>query len=443
MSHFPQLGVERQLTTAPTGHILANAGVWSHDGQWIVYDIRSDAAGEKFDGDRIERVHVETGEVQVLYESRDGACCGVPTCSPVDDRVVFIHGPERPDADWSYRADHRRGVVLHADRPAWPITLDARDLVSPYTPGALRGGTHLHAFSADGQCIVSTYEDHVLGARGEAGRHESNQRNVAVSLPRGPVRVLHAHPRNHDGSHFTVLVTRTVDRPRYGSDEISRACEEAWVGVDGYVRADGGRQRRAIAFQGDVVTAGGRTIREAFIVDLSDDLTTPGDGPLQGTATTRPCAPRGCAQRRLTFTANRINPGLSGPRHWLRSSPDGERIALLMRDDAGVVQLFTVSPRGGPISQLTHNPHAIGSALTWRCDGRCIAHVMDQSVCITDATTGATRRVTPRWDDPLGPRPEACVFSPDGGRIAYVRRVPDAMSGVLRNQIFTVTCPAD
>src|SRR4051812_10355912 len=68
---------QRQITRATHGHILTNTGVWSPDGEWIVYDIRSDAAGDRFDGTRIEMVHVRTGEVRVLYESTNGAHCGV------------------------------------------------------------------------------------------------------------------------------------------------------------------------------------------------------------------------------------------------------------------------------------------------------------------------------------------------------------------------------
>src|SRR2546423_2700903 len=55
---------ERRLTFGRYGHILTNCGVWSADGEWIVYDTRSDAAGAVFDGERIEAVHVETGEVR-------------------------------------------------------------------------------------------------------------------------------------------------------------------------------------------------------------------------------------------------------------------------------------------------------------------------------------------------------------------------------------------
>ena len=44
---------------------------------------------------------------------------------------------------------------------------------------------------------------------------------------------------------------------------------------------------------------------------------------------------RGAPSSRLTFTSDRKYPGIQGPRHWLRSSPDGAHIAFLMKDDEG------------------------------------------------------------------------------------------------------------
>ncbi|MBN2296224.1 MAG: DUF3748 domain-containing protein [Pirellulales bacterium] len=424
---------ERQLTHTAHGHILTNVGVWSADGRWIVYDVRSDPAGSVFDGKRIERVNVTTGEVQTLYTSKSGACCGVVTASPVDNRIVFIHGPENPTPDWSYNAWHRRGVIVDAGNPDEAITLDARDLTPPFTPGALRGGTHVHTFSPDGKWVAFTYEDHVLANLGDSGEHDLNQRNVGVSVPSTTVAAGVGHPRNHDGSHFTVLVTRTVNHPRPGSDEINRAFEDSWIGSDGYIRKDKTRQRRAIAFQGQVVVDNGQPVNEVFVVDLPSDLCRAGDAPLEGTATKRPAPPKGVVQRRLTFTTDRKYPGIQGPRHWLRSSPDGSRIAFLMKDDEGVVQIWTVSPNGGEPVQLTHNQHDISSAFTWSPDGRWIAHVMDNSVCVTDTASGKTVRLTNKTDDRHAPRPEACVFSPDGKLIAYVR--PVMISGQAWNQI--------
>jgi Tol biopolymer transport system component len=151
-----------------------------------------------------------------------------------------------------------------------------------------------------------------------------------------------------------------------------------------------------------------------------------------------PCPPKGTVQRRLTFTADRRFPGLQGPRHWLRSSPDGSQIAFLMKDDEGIVQLWTVSPNGGSPRQLTHNPWSIASAFTWSPDGKHIAHVMDGSVFMTETQSGIGSRLTPRSLDADSPLPEACAFSPDGTRIAYLRRVQESEG--LHNQIFVVSC---
>jgi hypothetical protein len=442
---------EQQITREGRGHILTNTRVWSPDSQWIVYDTRSDAAGDTFDGRRIEMVNVRSGEVKMLYESKNGAHCGVATFHPRESKVAFILGPEDPSPEWSYSAWHRQGVVVNASQPGRRRNLDARDLTPPFTPGALRGGSHVHVWDAMGDWVSFTYEDHVLAeldaapALSRAPRRDgdtapyrdSNLRNLGVSVPAGPVQVTKSHPRNHDGDYFSVLVTRTIARPRPGSDEIQKAFEEGWVGTNGYLRADGTRQRRALAFQGQVVTARGETISEVFIVDLPDDVTRPGDGPLAGTETRMPAPPQGAAQRRLTYTADRKYPGLQGPRHWMRSLADGSRIAFLMRDDAGIVQVWSVSPNGGSPAPITRHAWDVASAFSWSGDGRRIAYVMDNSVFVTDVRTGASMRLTPRSSDDSAPRPEACVFSPDGRAIAFVRRVPSR--GAAFNQIFTVS----
>ncbi len=444
-------GRERQVTSGPTNHVLTNANVWSHDSRWIYFDVRSDAAGAAFDGQRIERVEVSSGHTQTMFHASRGAYVGVVTAAPHTDMIVFIHGPEDPSEDWKYSAWHRRGVLVDAELPLTAVSLDARDLTPPYTPGALRGGSHVHTFSPDGSWIAFTYEDHVLAEADRDQPHELNQREVGVSvpadfLPSESVVVNSTHPRNHDGTYFSVLVSRTHDEPRAGSDEICRACEDAWIGRDGYLRSDGRRQRRAIAFQGEVIAADGRHFNEVYVVDMPNDLTRPGDQPLEGTPTTRPYPPRGVVQRRLTNTGGRKFAGIQGPRHWLRSSPDGDRIACLMKDDAGVVQIWTVSPRSGELQQLSHNIHDIASAFTWSPDGQWITHVMDTSVCVTSTSTGETYRLTPVCPEAVAPRPEACVFSPAGDQIAYVRRVANTdASGKSQayNQVFILTLSTD
>lgn len=429
--------VERQITHNRGNRILTNVGVWSPDGAWIVYDTRSTSSGDRFDGYRIELANVQDGRVRLVYQSRNGAHCGVATFHPRENKVVFILGPEHPTPDWQYCAWHRQGVIVETAKPGRAVNLDARDLTPPFTPGALRGGSHVHVWDGLGEWVSFTYEDDVLSKFVvETPNQEINLRNIGVSARVQAVSVRQGHPRNHDGQFFSVLVTRTVANPQPGSDQINKAFEESWIGTNGYVRADGSRQKHALAFQGQVVTTRGDTFPEVFVVDLPDDLRMPGDGPLAGTETRRPLPPKGTAQRRLTFTAARKYPGLQGPRHWLRSSPDGNRIAFLMKDDLDVVQLWTASPCGGLVAQLTRNEDPIASAFTWSPNGRFIAHVMDNGVCVTDAKTGETRRLTNRAEDATAPRPEACVFGPDGKRIAYVR--PVWMRDAFFNQVFVV-----
>src|SRR5262245_30825900 len=114
---MPGFAMEKQITQGAGGRVLTNIGVWSPDSAWIVYDTRSDAAGELFDGSRIEMVNVETGVVKTLYESRHGAQCGVVTFNPVAHQVAFILGPENPTPDWRYSASHRQGVLVDIARP--------------------------------------------------------------------------------------------------------------------------------------------------------------------------------------------------------------------------------------------------------------------------------------------------------------------------------------
>lgn len=368
--------MERQLTFRPHGHILTNTGVWSPDGRWIVYDVRSDPAGSVFDGTRIERVHADSGQVEVLYESRNGACCGVVSYSPVDERLVFILGPENPTSDWSYGIARRQGVILDAGKI---VNLDARDLVSPFTPGALQGGSHLHTFSPSGCYVAFTYDDLL---------HPEWNRNVGICEP-GEVIVPSKHPRNHSGSFTARLLTRTANRPgRAGcvnapidtSVSYYRASEEGWLDDD------------TLAFQGE--QADGR--RELYLVTRQGE------------------------ERRLTYSA-----GLAGPRHWPRVGPDG-RIAVLMKDAAGIVQVFTVT-RNGETVQLTQEPCDVESAFSWV--GRSIAHVRQGRVCIADSHSGRVRYLTQKGSI----RPEACVLSPDGSRVAFVRSVDGF------NQVFCVS----
>lgn len=418
---------EKQITFAARSHQLTNINVWTPDSQWIAYDVRPEQSS--FTGMTIERINVASGVVEIIYQATQNACVGVVTVNPAEPlRYVFIHGPENPDTSWHYDFHHRRGVIVSEQQPGIAVTLDALDITPPFTPGALRGGSHVHVFSPDGSRLSFTYNDHVMHEFDVA----QDLRNVGIALPIGAVHPPKNHPREYDGSHFCVLISCTTPNPVPGSDEISRAYEEGWIGNQGYVKPDGSRQRWALAFIGDTLSDSGEKIPEIFLVDLPESdnaYKCAGEQPIQGTVSMLPSPPAGVNQRRLTFTSGRRYPGLvTSPRHWLRSSPDGSMIAFLMRDDDGVVQLWRISPLGGQPVQLTAGSYNVQSAFSWSPDGRYIAMVMDNSVTLCHVHDGSLQRITPKTA--TAPLPEAVVFSPDGRQVAYTRNV-DSFSQIF------------
>ena len=134
-----------------------------------------------------------------------------------------------------------------------------------------------------------------------------------------------------------------------------------------------------------------------------------------------PAPPAGVSQTRLTFTYQRRYPGLAKqPRFWLRSSPQGDKIAFLMQDDQGIVQLWTISPQGGEPHQVTSGSDSIESAFSWDSTGRYLAFVRKGLVMVCSAETGVCRAVTAPSAEPVSG--DAVVFSPDNSRVAFLRR---------------------
>ena len=394
----------KQVTFAPRHHQLTNTRTWTADSRWLVFDVRP--SGASFTGETIERVNVETGEVEILYRAGQGAYVGVVTVHPSVDKYVFIHGPENPDERWHYDFHHRRGVVTYQGETR---NLDAMDITPPYTPGALRGGSHVHVFSPSGEFVSFTYNDHVLHERDPA----LDLRNVGVAVPYGPVVPRGDHPRQYGGSHWCVLVSRTTPSPAPGSDEINRAYEEGWVGD------------RALAFIGDTRALNGDKVPELFIVELPQSeqgWKQSGDAPLAGTDATMPAPPAGVVQRRLTFTHERRYPGLvNTPRHWVRANPQATEMAFLLRDDAGVAQMWLISSQGDGLRQLTHNRSDIQSAFNWHPSGKWLGFVLENRIALCDALSGDILFLTDEHANP--PSADAIVFSPDGKQLAWMEEV--------------------
>ncbi len=436
--------MEKQLTFAAANHDLDNGENFSPDDHWLAFDMRvgdTAIAGNAV----IARVSLANGEMVEVYREPSpqawGPGLGASCVDVGTGRLAFLRGLSGATAARPYAISRRTGVWVDPEKPNRLHFLDARNVIAPFTPGALRGGTHRHEWSADGEWVGFTYNDALLAEQEARTGERVDLRTVGVAARRatGPL-VVPPGPENVSGEMFAAVVVRVVPAPRPGSDEISRAFEDAWVGRNGYQRADGTRQVRARAFLGNVRAPDGREFTEVFVVDLPSRLDEPGDdGPLEGTSSTMPAPPRGTVQRRLTFTADRKYPGVAlEPRHWVRSSADGTRIVFLAKDDDGIVQAFLVGPAGGAIRQVTRHASSIQSCARWSPDGGQLLYVCGGVVTICDArpdaaTFGRTRALTA----PTAAAPECPVWSHDGRTIAFNRRIPQGAS--TWKQIFVVT----
>ncbi|MEO8415553.1 MAG: DUF3748 domain-containing protein, partial [Ginsengibacter sp.] len=317
-----------QLTHDNGGHTIHNTQIFSPDDQWIVYDTRNYDTLIASTGS-IAMVNSQTGEIRELYHTRRqtmyGPGVGAATFSPSRNRVIFIHGVRNSNESNPYGFTRRTGVTIDIAQPFRPIFMDARDITPPFTPGALRGGTHAHNWSADGKWISFTYNDYIMQQLEKKDSSVKDLRTVGVMVPGLPVQVTtDASGENNSGEMFSVVVAKVTENPKPGSDEIDKAFDEGWIGRIGYQRSDGSWQSHAIAFQGEVINSDGTKKSEVFVLDLPNDLTKENPSqPLEGTNTSRPNVPSGIIQRRITNTVN----GIQGPRHWLRCTPDGKVIA--------------------------------------------------------------------------------------------------------------------
>ena len=431
---------EIQVTNDNTkNHDLDNNDNFSPDGKWLVYDTRTVAGG--IGGcPSIERVNIEAGENEVLYEISDnhnyGPGAGAASYHPKENMVIFIHGLQNCTENNPYQQWRRTGVIVKDDQPNVPIFMDSRDVTFPYTPGALRGGTHRHEWSRDGKWIGYTYNDAIMKRLEDSSGIKWNLRTIGVSNQQYPVVVDNDEAgENVSGSWFSAVVVRVVPDPEPGSDEISNAASDSWVGTSGYKKPDGTIQV-ARAFLGRVMDKNGKPVEELFIVDIPDSINSQGEyGPLAGTQKSFPMPPKGTVQRRLTFTANSKYPGCSGV---VRSSFDGDQISFLGKDNNGIQQIFMISPSGGEPIQITEHNSDVQSGVRWSRNNRLIAYIWDNSIIVCEISerpfTKRYKRLTPRTDD----APSNIVWSSDGNTIAYNRLVSNEGLKNQTKQIFII-----
>lgn len=419
------------MTSDAKGHFLNNLQCFSPDGKWLVYDTRNDDAHIARTGS-IEMVNVQTGEIKLLYHTQNqtefGPGVGAAAFSPVTNRVIFIHGIRNANEGNPYSFTRRTGVAVDTDQPGQAIFMDARDITEPFTAGALRGGTHAHSWSGDGKWLSFTYNDYVVEQLHKIDPKIQDLRTVGVMFP-AKVGVRADNDResdasgesgeNNGGEMFSIVITDVTEDPVAGSNEIDKAFDECWIGTDGYLNASNIRVHKAIAFQGNVKDREGKTKTELFVVDLPEELITalPGQ-PFIESKSGRIAVSSGIKQRRITFT----NDGVQGPRHWLRSNPDGTQIAFLSKDQSGFINIFFVSPNGGEVRQLTSYQFNIQSGLNYSPDGKHIAYVAQNAIYLTECATGKCYKLTDSLADTEKPT-GSINWSPDGQQLAYNRYV--------------------
>ena len=430
---------EQQLTTGQYGHTLNHTQIFSPDDQWIVYDTRNHDTHISRTC-CIEKVNVVSGAVVRLYstsnQSIHGPGVGAAAWNPKADRVIFIHGLLNCDEKNPYGFSRRFGAIVDVDKPGSIMHAEARTFEAPFIRGALRGGTHAHSWSGDGEWISFTYNDFIMGSLEASGTNHKDLRTIGVMSPFEKVNVPSECAESFSGQYFSVVAATVVEHPRPGSDDIEKAFDECWVGRNGYLKKDSTRQKRAIAFQAHVRDVNDSLVTEVFIADIPDDITSSKkDEPLEGTLSSRPAVPKDLVQRRLTFTADRKYPGLQGPRFWLRSSPDGSIVYFLMKNDQGIVQIWSVPVNGGDIKAVTNVSSSIQSQFNVSPDGKLIAFVADNSIWTTDISTGVSRRLTPT-SDPADAPVGAIMWNNAGNRLAYNRYVADGSDRYL--QIFII-----
>lgn len=430
---------EVQLTNGAYNHDLDNNDNFSPDGKWLAYDTRTQIGGIG-GSPSIERVQLETGKIEVLFLSKDnhawGPGVGAVSYHPTENKVIFIHGLALCSEKNPYQQWKRSGTIVEDNHPNVPIYLDARDVTLPFTPGALRGGTHRHEWSKDGKWVGFTYNDAIMKAIEDSTGEKVNLRTIGVSSKLHPVLVDHSgEGENLNGKWYSVLVVRVVQNPTPGSDEISNAASDSWVGTGSYINKNGKRQV-ARAFLGKVKNKNNQPVDELFVVDIPDSINIPGEfGPLEGTPKTFPMPPKGTIQRRLTYTTESAHPGCSGV---VRSSSDGRWIAYQASDANGVPQIFLISPDGGSPRQVTEHPAGVQSGVRWSPDNQSICYISENSVVLCNISEQPFekrfKRITPVSKEELS----NVVWSNDGKTLAFNRTVKEEATGNLFKQIFVV-----
>lgn len=421
--------VEQQITRGLQGHFLNHRQAFSSDDQWLAFDGRTEDP-KMGENDLIGMIHLQTGEVKELYRVPNqmpfGPGSGAVSFSPSRKELVFIRGFLNASAEQPYHFTRRSAIGINLENPDALVVenLDGRDITAPFTPGALRGGSHAYGYTADGNWLSYTYNDEILEKTAKVNPEVKDIRTVAFMVRGKSVAVQVETPGTEfSGANYSVIAAEVVPFPKPGSDEIQKAAEEAWVGKEGFTRANGEKVYRALAYLGDVMTAGGKVVTEVFVTEIPENWEQSlAETDLTGSETKMPEMPKAFKQKRLTHTDDQKYSGVQGPRHWLRTSQSGDRIFFYAKSDDGIVQLFSISPEGGDRVQVTHNDFSPDTSFSLSPDDRWIVFGFQNQLFLTEVESGKTTAVGPA---PQANQSDVCNFnwSYSGQTLVYNKKV--------------------
>ena len=177
---------ETQLTfDTDRNHQLDNNLNWSPDCRWVAYDTRAFSGGI---GNTLtlEKVDILSQEIVTIYTApnpnpTNGFGPGTAAVSyfPTGDTVIAIRGIDGVQ----YGKTARCGAMVSPTDGAVDsydfVVSDARDVTEPFTPGALRGGTHRHEPSGDGTVdwLYLQRPDHGVFGQGPQNRRGDEARH--------------------------------------------------------------------------------------------------------------------------------------------------------------------------------------------------------------------------------------------------------------------------
>lgn len=423
------MGEARQVTFSPKNHDLDNNDNFSRDGRWLCYDTR-ETAGPGIDNClTVEAVNIETGEERLLYRpraavtgSRPAPGVGAVSFHPVEDTVIFIHGPQVAElgARGPYAKPNRQGAIVPLDGSGALGWADCRDIATDRDTlrGAHRGGTHRHEYCADGGRIGFTYDDFLL---------PQYDRTIGCLVP--------SDKAPGGATHWFLVLVPVVPKDTAKPGEIEKAWGDSWAGADGTRRA----------FIGKIRNPDGVTYEQSlFVVEIPKKLDL--DSIDSGGKDRYPSPPRGLTIRRLT---QGFADGI------VRGTLDGSKVAYYARDARGDLQIFVVPTDGSDIApdpakrpvQATHFSGGVAQFMRWLPDGTGIVCITAKNgIALVDMRSGETKMLLPDGSSERS----RLVLSPDGSRIAFNQPVPAAdSSGVPQKtydgkdflQIFVLDLP--